>query len=322
MAASHVTHTLSDFGGAWTQPEHMTIRCLPRRSVPFAVACVLLTAGALRADWPDKGGPPPDIEQDGCELVWADEFDTDGTPNPENWDYEHGFVRNNELQWYQPQNAKVEEGHLIIQAIHERLANPRYSEEGRSWTSRRKFAEYTSASLKTQGKHAWLYGRFVMRAKIPTAPGMWPAFWTLGSGSWPRCGEIDVMEYYRGMILANAAWQGKGWRVAWDAVQAPIHELGDSTWADRFHVWRMDWTAEKIDLYVDDHLINTIDTAVADGTGPNGANPFRKPHYLLVNLAVGGQNGGDPSDAPMPAKYVIDFVRVYQPNDESGVKSK
>lgn len=297
----------------------MTIRSLPRRAVPFAIACLLLTAGALRADWPAKGAPPPAIEQGGYELVWADEFDTEGVPNPVNWDYEHGFVRNNELQWYQPQNAKVEEGHLIIQAVREHFANPRYSEESRSWTSRRKYAEYTSASLKTQGKHAWLYGRFVMRAKIPTAPGMWPAFWTLGSGGWPRCGEIDVMEYYRGMILANAAWQGKGWRVAWDAVRAPIDELGDSTWADHFHVWRMDWTAEKIDLYVDDRLINTIDTAVAEGTGPNGENPFRKAHYLLVNLAVGGQNGGDPSGADMPAKYVIDFVRVYQQSDEGGV---
>jgi beta-glucanase (GH16 family) len=272
-------------------------------------------AGVAYADWPAEANPAPPIEQGDYKLVWADEFDTDGAPDPTNWEFEHGFVRNKELQWYQPENARVDNGLLVIQAVHELRDNPDYREGSRSWHTQRKFAEYTSASLKTQGKHDWLYGRFVMRAKIPTAPGMWPAFWTLGSGSWPRCGEIDIMEYYRGMVLANAAWHGEGWRVAWDAVRTPIDQLGDADWADEFHLWRMDWTNDRIDLYVDDRLLNTVDTSVADSSGHNGANPFRKPHYLLVNLAVGGMNGGAPNDASSPARYEIDYIRVYQASD-------
>ncbi|QDV74680.1 glycoside hydrolase family 16 protein [Botrimarina mediterranea] len=293
----------------------MNIGSIPLGIVAFAV-CQALTAGAAHADWPTEADPPPPIEQGGYELVWADEFDKDGVPNPANWDYEHGFVRNNELQWYQPQNAMVDNGLLTIQAVRERRANPDYHVGSRSWATQRKSAEYTSASVITQGKREWLYGRFVMRAKIPTAPGMWPAFWTLGDGSWPRCGEIDVMEYYRGMVLANAAWQGEDRLVAWDAVRVPIDQLGDASWSDEFHLWRVDWTAARIDIYVDDRLINSIDSTVADGGGHEGKNPFRQPHYLLVNLAVGGQNGGDPSGVEMPAKYVIDFIRVYQRQDD------
>ncbi len=276
------------------------------------LACLAGMAGITRADWAAKADQPPPIEDGGYELVWADEFDTDGPPNPANWDYEHGFVRNRELQWYQPENATVNGGHLVIQAVRERRDNPEYKEGSRRWTSRRQFAEYTSASLKTQGKQEWLYGRFVMRAKIPTAPGMWPAFWTLGSGKWPRCGEVDVMEYYRGMVLANAAWRGADGRTAWDAVRAPLDRLGDAGWSDRFHKWRMDWDSDRIDLYVDDRLLNTIDIAQADSLGHDGGNPFRKPHYLLVNLAVGGMNGGDPAAAGSPCQYEIDYIRVYQ----------
>jgi beta-glucanase (GH16 family) len=171
--------------------------------------------------------------------VWADEFDADGAPNPANWGYEHGFVRNQELQWYQPQNARVEDGRLIIEARRERFVNPdhpaesHHRAEGQSWAARRRLVEVTSASLKTQGKRHWLYGRFVLRAKIPTAPGMWPAFWTLGDGPWPRCGEIDVMEYYRGKVLANAAWKKDDGTTAWDAAQAPVDRLGGADWADR-----------------------------------------------------------------------------------------
>src|SRR5262249_37426831 len=135
------------------------------------------------------------------ELVWADEFEADGRPNPANWTYEIGFVRNEELQWYQPGNATCENGLLVLTARRERVANPHHKPASTERTESRSHAEYSSASLMTKGLHQWLYGRFEMRARIDIRPGLWPVFWTLGtSGDWPHSGEIDIMEYYSGTL--------------------------------------------------------------------------------------------------------------------------
>ena len=153
-----------------------------------------------------------------------------------------------------------------------------------------------------------------MRARIDVRAGMWPAFWTVGdTGRWPASGEIDIMEYYRGNLLANVAWAGETpGKSMWDDSRKPITELGDALWSRRFHVWRMEWNEDEIRITVDDVLLNTTDlrqTVNGDGTG---RNPLREPHHIILNLAVGGTNGGDPAATQFPARYEIDYVRVYQ----------
>ncbi|MFC1761515.1 family 16 glycosylhydrolase [Planctomycetota bacterium] len=160
----------------------------------------------------------------------------------------------------------------------------------------------------------WQHGRFEVRAKIEAQDGLWPAIWFLGvDGPWPACGEIDLMEFYDQSILANACWEGKKKEKAlWDSSKTPVLELGKKNWDHDFHAWRMDWDTEYIALYVDDRLLSTIELSQTHnqaGRGPD--NPFRRPHYILLNLAIGGKNGSDPSQTPFPSRYEIDYVRVY-----------
>ncbi len=248
---------------------------------------------------------------DGYKLVWSDEFNTDGTPDPKNWNYEKGFVRNNELQWYQPDNATVKGGVLVIEGRKEQVANPNYSAGSSDWKTSRQYAQYTSSSMTTSGLQTWQYGRFEMRARIPTSTGMWPAWWTLGvSGEWPSNGEIDIMEFYKGNVLANVACgTATRWTAKWDSSSKAISSLG-ADWASNFHVWRMDWDDQNINLYLDDTLMNGV--ALANMLNSDGSSPFKQKVYMILNLAIGGDNGGDPSGTTFPVQYEVDYVRVFQ----------
>ncbi|MEE1287695.1 MAG: glycoside hydrolase family 16 protein, partial [Bacteroidaceae bacterium] len=198
----------------------------------------------------------PQTLDDGYKLVWHDEFDTPGRPNPANWTYEHGFVRNREWQWYQGENATVtEDGILLITARREDRPCPWYREGSKDWKHSRQRIECTSASVISRGLHEFLYGRFIVCARIPASRGSWPAIWMLGSKhkyGWPSCGEVDIMEFYpkRGVpsILANACWGNDNGGSVWDESVKPFtHFTGkDPLWATQFHTWRMDWDKDYI----------------------------------------------------------------------------
>lgn len=167
------------------------------------------------------------VQYDGYKLVWHDEFSVDGKPSAE-WNFENGFVRNEELQWYTKDNASVQGGNLVIEGRHETVDNPNYVSGSASWKTNRSKAYYTSSCMTTYGSFHFRYGRVEVRAKIPTARGSWPAIWTLGNKwAWPDCGEVDMMEFYLKdgvpSILANACWgSDRKYNAVWIPV---IHRL-------------------------------------------------------------------------------------------------
>lgn len=250
---------------------------------------------------------------EGYQLVWADEFEKPGVPNPANWTYEEGFVRNQEAQWYQPENAFCKDGMLIIEGRKEQKPSPMYVEGSKDWRKASKNIEYTSACLLTRGLQSWQYGRFEMRGRIDISKGLWPAFWTLGvNREWPANGEIDIMEYYKGTLLANIASMGKDNKPKWFSTTKPVDSLGGEKWAMAFHVWRMDWDSESISLLVDGLLLNKVRLSALKNEDGTDFQPFMQQHYILLDLAMGGMNGGELGDTKFPNRMEVDYVRVYQ----------
>lgn len=243
-------------------------------------------------------------------LVWSDEFNGKGHPDPSKWGYESGFVRNNEKQFYTTKrlkNARLENGHLVIEG-HKEAPTP----DDLKGEPNKKLPKinYTSASLHTKGLASWKFGKIEVRAQVPRGPGNWPAIWTLGDNistvGWPRCGEIDILEFVGKdpkNIHGNAHFSVAGKHTS-DHKAQPISK----PWED-FHVYSIEWDAEFIHFAVDGKRFHSFRVSKAET--PDG-NPFHKPHYLILNLALGGDWGGPIDDSIFPSRYLIDYVRVFQ----------
>ncbi len=296
------------------------------RLIPSLILASLASTLLLASPKDGDSDPQAQVTQyEGYRLLWHDEFDTDGPPSS-CWSYEQGFVRNREEQWYQASNASVRDGLLIIEGRADTVPNPRYTPGSDNWKLNRPQALYTSACLTTAESFHFMYGRLEVRAKIPVATGAWPAIWLLGNKyGWPSGGEIDVMEYYirdgQPSILANACWAShKPWEAEWNTGITPFTHFTsrDPQWASRFHVWRMDWDKQRIDIYLDGELLNSVDlTDTRNRAGRRqGFNPFSNDepgfgHYILLNLAMGSSGGPVDADS-LPLLYQVDYVRVYQ----------
>jgi beta-glucanase (GH16 family) len=273
------------------------------------IGVLLVVSTALSADATD------------WKLVWSDEFDKPGLPDGAKWEYETGFIRNNEKQYYtraRKENARVENGMLVIEAKRERNITPGYDPAARLGHDGRASgvpadADYTSASLTTRGKAAWTHGRIEVRAKLPSGRGTWPAVWTLGTnidkGGWPACGEIDILEFVGfepGVVHANI--HTKKYNHVMNTGKGDKLTIPDASKA--FHVYGVEWDARRIDFFVDSHKCFTYRN---EGTGTD-AWPYDNDQFLILNLAIGGDWGGQKGidDKIFPQRLEIDYVRVYQ----------
>lgn len=244
------------------------------------------------------------------ELVFSEEFDMPGKVS-DKWSFEIGYKRNKEEQYYTDriENAFVgDDGYLHIVGL-----NDHY--EGHP---------YTSASMTTSKSFVFVYGKVEVRAKIPVSGGAWPAIWSVGNMyNWPFGGEIDIMEYYKGAIKANACWgSDREWTGVWDSSSTDLSHFTekDPEWADKFHVWTLDWDYDQMTIALDGEVLNTINlsqTFNQGGYNNNRENPFRAHtegfgQYLWLNLAMGGPTGGEIDTTAFPLEYLVDYVRVYQ----------
>ncbi|MEL6392445.1 MAG: glycoside hydrolase family 16 protein [Bacteroidota bacterium] len=268
------------------------------------VVCLLLAFAACEVD------AVQETPNRSWTLTWSDDFEGDAgaAPDGTKWTYDIGRGDNGwgnqELQYYTdaPENVSLDgEGNLRITALRESFGG----------------APFTSARIKTEGLFEQKYGRFEARMKTPYGPGMWPAFWMLGSNinevSWPQCGEIDQMEL-RGQIPNTIAGSlhGPGYS-AGNAISTSFALENDRFDAD-FHVFAVEWGEDFIDYFVDDFLYQRITPADL----PDGAEwVFNQPFFMILNVAVGGDYVGFPtSQTPFPQQMIVDYVRVYTSADQ------
>ena len=256
--------------------------------------------------------PPVQHQATPAQLVWSDEFESLSPPDPGVWSHDLGAGGwgNQELQEYtgQPANVRVEEGLLVISVQEQELPDGKRA--------------FTSGRIKTENKLTVLYGTIEARIQVPDlANGLWPAFWTLGNDiaevGWPSCGELDILEMGTAAAIERGVVNQRVSSAAhWET--ADRHTF-DTSFLDlptdlsrSFHTFRMEWTPSRVSTAIDGQTIWTLDItpeACAD------CSELHRPHFLLLNLAVGGTFPGLPEasevDAPLPARMLVDWVRIY-----------
>ncbi|HSH03789.1 MAG TPA: glycoside hydrolase family 16 protein [Anaerolineae bacterium] len=264
-------------------------------SAPEATPTVAPTATTA----PDPTATPTSGGGGGMTLVWSDEFNGSNI-DLNNWTYDIGWGTdgwgNNELQSYtnSPDNARIENGVLVIEAREQRVQGQRY----------------TSARLKTEGLHTWTYGRIEARVKVAEGQGLWSAFWMLGNDinqvGWPNSGEIDIMENIGSEPNTNyGTLHGPGYSGAYGVGN---HYINDTPLHEDFHVYAVEWDETGMSWYVDGQLFSTVT--------PNdvpGEWVYDHDFFIIMNLAVGGNWPGSPDATTVfPQQMLVDYVRVYQ----------
>lgn len=285
-------------------------------------------------------------------LVWSEEFDVDGAPDPALWDYDTDYVRNNEAQCYtndRAENVRVKNGFLILEARKEKFSCDVPGVRG-------KIYDYTSGSIRTRKRNAgpvlrdMTFGRYEIRAKIPTARGTWPAIWMVGIAPglhWPQAGEIDIMEVVgfepsSGLQRVHSTLhkdpEGARWPVPNKSIYMTHHHDLNSPLGDDFHVYRVDWSPSRIEFFVDGirvdqrtvgnkiekknaFLKSEVDAKVP-GDWPYGREIPGQQFFMILNLAIGGGWGGQKGiDDTMfergKVQMLVDYVRVYELNSKT-----
>lgn len=305
-------------GGGRVTVESGTFAYSAFGSIPLAGVRPAIGTAVLLEE-PANSRPPPEWE-----LVWADEFDRNGTPSPEKWSAEKEFIRNRELQFYTdlPENLRVEDGMLVMEARKvEPRDNPRFDAASDKWPRNQKTYSLTSASICSKAPYTMKADeRLEVRAKIPTGPGFWPAIWATGENrnkiGWPKCGEIDFFEYFGNqpeMFSCNLHFSGAEGKHDADIGKAG---LGFDPGTE-FHVYAAEWDRNEFRSYIDGALI--MRRPMPDETR-NPARSYLQPFNLRFNFAVkSNQSTGLLPDDALPRKFMIDYVRVYRNRKQTNV---
>jgi beta-glucanase (GH16 family) len=291
--------------------------------IKAAMICVLLAVSPLLLLRTLAEGQAPQLP--GWTLVWSDEFNYSGHPDPAKWNYEEGYVCHNELQYYtvnRLENARVDGRHLLIELRKETPESFLPTSTNDQWH------RYTSASVNTRNTVSWTYGRFEVSAKMPRGEGTWPAIWFLSPLRTPNLpvppqprrpdgrevqgpyrgpnngessqGEIDLMESW-GSHPNLTAVHVHGTKGTNPSGRLPVDDM-----YNKFHLYAMEWYPDHMDFFLDDQKILTY------SKGPAMGWSFDRPMYLIMNIACGGPDEPAPHDFELPQLMTVDYVRVYQ----------